>query len=88
MAYTIGNNYTEFDRLQRRINSTQRNFERALAELRRVKADPQPSEEEPAPQLTLVPATPQRQIGFITQQPQNPPPVDPAARLFLAERRP
>ena len=87
MANALVNHAATFDRLQRRINSTQRNFERALAELRRVQADPQPAEDLPAAQLTLVPATTQPQIGFIIADPQTPPSTDPAARLFLAAQR-
>jgi hypothetical protein len=87
MANVVINHGPTFDRLQRRINSTQRNFERALAELRRVQADPQPAEDPSQSQLTLVPAITQPQIGFIIAEPQTPPSADPAARLFLAERR-
>jgi hypothetical protein len=87
MANVVINHGPTFDRLQRRINSTQRNFERALAELRRVQADPQPAEDLSEPQLTLVPATTQPQIGFIIAEPQTPPSADPAARLFLAAQR-
>jgi hypothetical protein len=87
MANAVMSHSAVFDRLQRRINSTQRNFERALAELRRVQADPQPAEDLSEPQLTLVPATTQPQIGFIIAEPQTPPSADPAARLFLAAQR-
>jgi len=87
MANVVIHHGPTFDRLQRRINSTQRNFERALAELRRVPSDPQPAEDHPAAQLTLVPATNQPQIGFVIAEPQTPPAADPAARLFRAERR-
>jgi hypothetical protein len=87
MAEALNDKDAVFARLQRRIDATQRNFTRALAELRRVQADPQPAEDPSAAQLTLVPATPQPKIGFVNPTPQNPQPPDPAARLFVAERR-
>jgi hypothetical protein len=73
----------DFDRVQRRMNSAQRNFQSALRDLERLKAreaehEPE-SEPEPAPQPIEQPAT-SLEIGFVPQ----PPPTIPANPVPLA----
>ncbi|HUB83863.1 MAG TPA: hypothetical protein VMB03_33945 [Bryobacteraceae bacterium] len=71
-------NCDAFTRLQRRIDSTQRNYRNALHELERlqsieaeVDADPEPSPVNPRNQ------TPNSEIGFVPQSPSVPPAEPP-----------
>jgi hypothetical protein len=72
-----------FARLQRRLDSLQRNFQRALKELARLQtASPQPQpgtasvNERPEPQPAAHPAA---QIGFVSSPLPHPAPTQPAA---------
>ena len=72
-----------FARLQRRLDSLQRNFQRALKELSCLQAArPQPQPEpQPAPAPQPKPATPESVIGFV-------PPAATAARALAAPAPP
>jgi hypothetical protein len=89
MADTLIGQDPVFARLQRRIDATQRNFQRALAELRRLEADPpQPGQADGTNELTLVsaivkpeaPASQPPQIGFVVPPLADPPPSGSGAR--------
>ncbi len=69
LGQTVANGAETFARLQRRIDSAERNFHRALKELRRQADAPAPCVPTPGParpiEITLDPTPSPRPIGFV-----------------------
>ena len=93
---------TAFSRLQRRIDSTERSYHRALETLGFLRQDPDPtppppdpdpvalSTPPPAPDVTPSPSAPPPQIGFVPQSspPPAPGPWPPAPEVPCASIKP
>src|SRR5262245_59807987 len=62
LGHAFAANSQAFSRLQRRIDSAERNYHRALKELRRVQ--PSPPSPDPPPQPVVLPSA-SREIGFV-----------------------
>ena len=90
LGQTVANGAETFARLQRRIDSAERNFHRALKELRRTAVHPsaQPSSPSFAPaapiEITLPPESPPSAFGFVPSPKPSPAPK----RVFAASRYP